>query len=259
MLRSTSAMNFSSGRPLGMLERVTLPLLLSPARHASREKAAEIAYPDRHRQLRCTPRVIVVATDQDDLLSEVGHPGKLRTEACTQYRDAYGAWNVRFVELEICAHVDGQRTLHALQLELPRSERHHLDSGDLERTPVQIHDRLEIRRLWRKVRRGPLDEASLVGFRKQLVVPELVADRRGGLEVHLRSSAERAAEVAGPDLGLGRESRELLEAAEDVPRSLLPRHGQVRARNRPHEDGVAGEDRPRLLPARVVDQGKCCV
>jgi hypothetical protein len=157
---------------------------------------------------------------------------------------------VCLVELEVGSHVDEQRAVRTPLLDLSRGERHHLDPGRLERSAIEVDDRLEVGRLGRELRGRTLDEPLLVHLREQLVVPQLVTDRRGDLEVHPGSAAERAAEVARPDLGLGRQREEpLVEAVEDPPGTLFPVDREVRSRDVADEQAVARQHRPRLLAA----------
>ena len=87
------------------------------------------------------------------------------------------------------------------------------------------------------------------------VVRALEGDRRGHLHVHAGTAAQRAAEMAGPDLALAGQREQLLaQRAEDALRALGLVDGQVGARDVADEQRVAGQHRPRLRPARGVDQ-----
>ena len=98
-------------------------------------------------------------------------------------------------------------------------------------------------------------ELVLVLHPQQRLVRALEADRRGHLEVHAGPAAERAAEVAGPQLGgVGQREQLAVQRAEDPARALLLVHGQVGPGDVAHEQAVAGEHRPRLLAALRVDQ-----
>ena len=201
--------------------------------------------------------VVVVATDEDDLLIAIGKPGELRAEAGAQHRDAHRAGDVGVVELLIGASVDDQGPVGALLLDLSRCQREDLGALGQQRALVERDDRLEVRRLRPELGDRLLDELLLVGDREGRVVLALEADRRGDLHVHPRPAAHRAAEVPGPDLAsVGKAEQLVLERAEDPagPLALLDR--QVRPGDVVDEQGVAGEHRPRLLATATIDQGE---
>jgi hypothetical protein len=112
---------------------------------------------------------------------------------------------VSLVELDVGADVDDQRAGGAALIDLARGERQQLDARGHERPAVQVDDRLEVGRLRAQARERALDELALPETVEQGVVAALVADRRSDLHVHSGTAAERAAEMAGPDLGLRRE------------------------------------------------------
>ena len=68
-------------------------------------------------------------------------------------------------------------------------------------------------------------------------------------------AAQRAAEVAGPDLGRRRAApAAVVQRAEDAARALLLVDREVGPRDVADEQRVAGEHRPRLVAARGVDE-----
>ena len=88
----------------------------------------------------------------------------------------------------------------------------------------------------------------------------LEADRRGGLEVDPGAAAERAAEVARPDLDLVVERQQpLVQRAEHLGGTLAGLDRQVGAGDVADEQRVAGEQRPgRAAAAGVAEQeGRC--
>ena len=110
---------------------------------------------------------------------------------------------------------------------------------------------------------GPSDEVVLSTNSsssrdlEQRLVRALEPDRRRDLEVHARSAAERAAEVAGPDLARVRKRHQLLvERAEDAAGALRLVHREVGPGDVAHEEAVAGEHRPGLVAAGGVDEGE---
>ena len=140
-------------------------------------------------------------------------------------------------------------------LDLARRQRQHLDAVGQQLAAVERDDRLEVRRLRAEAGERVLDERVLVVDRQRRVVGALVADRRGDLHVHPRAAAHRAAEVAGPDLALRRQREQLVaQRAEDPARALGLLDREVGARDVVDEQRVAGQDRPRPLAARGVDE-----
>jgi hypothetical protein len=65
--------------------------LLAPARHAAVQEARDVADPRRRRELRRAPSVLGGASDEDDLLFEIGDLRKPRAEASVECRDEDGA------------------------------------------------------------------------------------------------------------------------------------------------------------------------
>jgi len=112
---------------LEALDPLDRALLAPPFGHAAVEEAAEAANPDRQSKLRGAARVPVVAADQDDLLIAIGQPREASAEAGLDGGDGDRARDVGVVELEVGPHVDQQRALRALVLDLARGERHDLD------------------------------------------------------------------------------------------------------------------------------------
>jgi hypothetical protein len=89
----------------------------------------------------------------------------------------------------------------------------------------------------------------------QRLVGALEADRRGDLEAHAGAAAQRAAQVAGPQLGrVGQRQELVVQRAEDPARPLLLVDGEVRPRDVADEQAVAREHGPRLVAALGVDQ-----
>ena len=159
------------------------------------------ADPDRRRRGRAARASSSSRPDQHDLLLAVGDPGEPGAEAGVQHRDADRAGDVRLVELEVRADVDEQRA-RARASARPGAARAACTS-----TPaVSSGPRLMSTIAWKfggwggssAVARSTKRSSS--SSAKQLVVPALVADRRGDLHVHAGPAAERAAEVPGPDL-----------------------------------------------------------
>ena len=179
---------------------------------------------------RTTP-IVVVATDEDDLLVSIGEPGELRAEASGQHRDADRAGDVGVVELLIGPRVDDQGSVRALLLDLARRQRQDLGSLGQQRALVELDDRLEVRRLWSELGDRLFDELPLVGDRERRVVLALEADRRGDLHVHPGTPAHRAAEVPRPDLAVVGQAQELvLKRVEDSTcpsRSSIARSGRA--------------------------------
>ena len=88
------------------------------------------------------------------------------------------------------------------------------------------------------------------------VVGALEADRRGALQVDPGAAAERAAEVAGPDLDLVVQRQQpLVQRVEHLRGALARLDRQVGAGDVADEERVAGEERPgRAAAARVAEQ-----
>ena len=100
-----------------------------------------------------------------------------------------------------------------------------------------------------------LDELGFVGERQRPVVAALEADRRGGLEVDAGAAAERAAEVAGPDLDLvGQREQPLVQRAEDAGGALARLDRQVGTGDVADEERVAAQHGDRVAAALGVAQ-----
>ena len=212
------------------------------------QEAGELADADGDGELAGVASVVVVAADEDDLLLAVGQPRQLGAEPGVEHRDRDRARDVRVVVLLIGADVDEQRAVAALLLDLARRERKQLHAVGEQRALVELDDRLEVRRLRTELGERLLDELVLVGDRQRRVVRALEADGRGDLHVHARAAAHRAAEVAGPDLDLGRQHEQLVvERAEDPARAFGLLDRQVRTCDVVDEQRVAGQHRPGLL------------
>jgi hypothetical protein len=84
---------------------------------------------------------------------------------------------VRFVELQVGAHVDHQGARQTPLVELAGGERERLHALGDQRPAVELDDRLEVRRLGTQLGERPLHETLLVGLAQQLVVGTLVPDR----------------------------------------------------------------------------------
>ena len=144
---------------------------------------------------------------------------------------------------------------HALLLDLPRRERQQLDPVGEQRPAVELDDRLEVRRLRPEPGQRGRDELVLVGDRQRRVVALLEPDRGRDLQVHARAAAHRAAEVPRPHLDVVAEPEQLaLQRREDPARAVGLLDREVGPRDVVDEQGVAGQDRPRLLAAPGVDQ-----
>ena len=161
------------------------------------------------------------------------------------------------VELLVGPHVHEEGAVAALLFDLARSERQQLDAGRHQGALVEFDDRLEVRRLRPEAREGSFDELVFVVDREGRVVAAFVADRRGDLHVHPGAATHRSAEVTGPDLHLVAEAEKLsVQRAEDAARALFFLDREVGPRDVIDEEGVAGQDSPRLVRARRVDQRK---
>src|SRR5207253_9979892 len=80
------------------------------------------------------------------------------------------------------------------------------------------------------------------------------ADRRAGLLAHPGAAAERAADVAGPDLDEVLVLEETVERAVEPARALLGLDGQVRPGHVADEERVARQEEPgRFLAAAILD------
>ena len=99
------------------------------------------------------------------------------------------------------------------------------------------------------------NSASL-GDRQRRVVGALEADRRGALQVDPGAAAERAAEVAGPDLDLVVQRQQpVVQRVEHLRGAFARLDRQVGAGDVADEERVAGEERPGgAAAARVGEQ-----
>ena len=171
------------------------------ARRSSRpQEAGDAPHADRRREPRGAARVVVVAADEHHVLPRSATQASLVPKPARSAGDADRAGDVRLVELERpCARRRPARR-RATALDLARRERVGLDAV------AGSGPRLSSTMRWKFGGCGPsAGERGVARTRprprsQQRVVRALVADRRRHLEVHPRPAAQRAAEVAGPDL-----------------------------------------------------------
>jgi hypothetical protein len=104
-------------------------------------------------------------------------------------------------------------------------------------------------------RSGAVDEVGLGGDRQRRVVGALEADRRGALQVDPGAAAERAAEVAGPDLDLVVQLKQpVVQGVEHLRGAFARLDRQVWTGDVADEERVAGEERPGSAPAARVGE-----
>src|SRR5579875_872137 len=124
-------------------------------------------------------------------------------------------------------------------------------------TPVQLDDPLEVRRPRRLRSEGGGQEVREVPLQRW-VEAALEADRRRGLRAH-RRSAEGACDVAGEDLDPVAQRDEPSQAVVERLASLARLDGEVGPRGVADEQGVPGQDEPRLAAAGAVADGEAAV
>src|SRR5205823_9439369 len=110
-------------------------------------------------------------------------------------------------------------------------------------------DSLEVRRLGSELVQERPDELILVVDAEVPVEAPLEADRRARLLAHPAAAAERAADVAGPQLDAVAELEQPSQRAEEVAGPFLGLDGEIRACDVADEERVAGQDEPRLVGA----------
>jgi hypothetical protein len=211
--------------------------------------------PDGGEQLGRLQLVAVGSGDDHDLALGWDDLGDLGGKAGVVGRGADRAGDVRLVELLVGARVDragarGDRRLEAARGQ-PRRRGDRLD----QRPAVECDDVLDVGRPLADAPHRVLDELGLVGDRQRPVVTPLEADRRGGLQVDARAAAQRAAQVARPDLDLvGQGEQALVQRAEDPGGALARLDRQVRAGDVADEERVAAEDRNGVAAAAGIAQ-----
>ena len=235
------------------LDPVHRPLLRAPGGHPALEEAAH-RQPDRGQQLGGVALVAVGGGDDDDVGARRGDPRDLGREAGVVGGGAERAGDVGLVELLVGAAVDHHR---ALPRPAPRPRAGLSGAG----VPKSSTSGPRLRPTMCSTFGGlspseptcVLDELGLVGDRQGAVVAALEADRRGGLEVEPGAAAERAAEVAGPDLDLvGQRQQPLVQRAEHVGGALARLDRQVGAGDVADEQRVAAQQRPGVAAAAGV-------
>src|SRR5450432_1267046 len=83
----------------------------------------------------------------------------------------------------------------------------------------------------------------------------LVADRRGDLHIHARTTTQRSAEMPRPQLTvIGELEQRVAQRVKDALRTLLLLDGQVRPGDVADEQRVASQHRPRLRTAGSVSE-----
>ena len=199
-------------------------LLVAPARHPAGEEAGDVAHADRPRELGGAAAVVVVAADErspaapGSAIQASFVPNPARSIVT---HSAPGTW--------ASSNCTSVRTSTTSAPSSSRCSSWRGVSGCASTPSVTSGPRLSATMPGSSAAAGPSpaiacgDERVLVGDRAAAALwRELVADRRGDLHVHARPAAHRAAEVAGPDLGLGRQRQQpLVQRAEDVARALL--------------------------------------
>ena len=184
-----------------------------------------------------------------------GDAGDLGREAGVVGGGAEGAGDVGLVELLVGAAVDDDGAGCDRLLDLVRGHRRRGAEVLDQRPAVEGDDLLDVGRLVAERADRVLDELGLVGDRQRRVVAALEADRRGGLEVDRRAAAERAAEVARPDLDLVVEHQQaLVQGAEHLGRTLARLDREVGPGDVADEQRVAAEQRPGGAAAAGVAQ-----
>ena len=249
---SSSARSCSSGTVRRAIDCGRQPLL-APARHPARQVARDPPHADRGGELGGVQRVGVVAADEHDRLVRAGDPRQPRAEARLQDRVGDRARDVRVVELLRGADVDHRRVG---QLRPGAGSAAAASTGRRsQRAAVDRDDRLEVRRLRAQVGGRAGDERVLLARRR--------AARCGG--ARSRSSSATLRSIDGPPHSdpprcpgqtstSSPSSSSRAQRAEDPARALLLLDREVGPRDVAHEQRVAGQHRPRLRPARGVDQ-----
>ena len=131
---------------------------------------------------------------------------------------------------------------------------HRLGLGQ-KRTAVEGDDALEVRRLRRQIARERPHERFLVRARREAVEAALEADGRARLLAHPGAAAERAADVARPDLGEVAEREQALDRLVQAARAFLLVDREVGPGDVADEERVARDHEPGLVaPARVCDE-----
>jgi hypothetical protein len=155
------------------------------------------------------------------------------------------------VELAGVAAVDERGTILEELLRPLRGERLEHRGVRQQRAAVQLDDALEVRRLRLELARQPPDELALAEAEK-LVVAALEADRRGRLLAHRSAPAERASQVAGPELDVIGELEQAAARAEETVGALVRIDREVGPADRADEERVTGQHEPGIVAAAAV-------
>src|SRR5438477_2355436 len=196
-------------------------------------------------RVQCSPCALglglVVRVHDDGAIGK--HEGGLRREARSRDGDVDGAWSMTARERADGAHVEHDR-LTGVRHRLERRLRPH------ERTAVVLHDPLHVRRARRLRPQREADELVVI-LDQRVVEAALEADRRRRLRAH-RPAAQRAGHVAGIHLDAVAELGEPVQRTEEILGSVVRFDREVGPGRVTDEEGVAGEDEPRLVAATAV-------
>ena len=231
------------------------PLLDPPGGHPALEEAAH-PHADGRQQLGRGALVAAGGGDDDDLGPLRHDPRHLGGEAGVVGGGAEGTGDVGFVELVVGAPVDHEGAACHPLLELVWGHRRRRAEVVEEGAAVDRDDRRHVRWFVAEAADRVLDELRLVGGPERPVVAPLEPDRRGVLEVEAGAAAERAAEVAGPELDLVVEGQQpLVQGAEDVRGPLARLDREVGPGDVADEQRVAAEQGPGgAVAAGVAEQ-----
>ena len=179
----------------------------APARHPAGEEAAELADADGGGELGRASRPSSSSRPTSTISwSRSATQASFVPKPAWSIVIADGAGDVGVVELEVRAHVHDQRAVGALLLHLARGRAARpRRPAVIERAAVQLDDGLEVRRLRPQRPRATASTNSSSSSSRSISLwrrsKPIVEET---FMIHPGPAAERAAEVPGPDLGLGR-------------------------------------------------------
>ena len=200
---------------------------------------------DRGEQPVGAARVLrALAVDRERALG-VEQPAGARADRAGGERQVDGAGQVAGVEGVGGAHVDDGAAGGDQPGELGRAEQRRLASRGSAAARLSSTTRSTCGGRGGSDATRLVDEVALVGDREEAVRPPLVAERRARLLAQARAAAERAADVAGPDLDRVVEVVEAAQGGVQRACALARVGGEVGTPDLADEQRIAGQERER--------------
>ena len=154
-----------------------------------------------------------------------------------------------------CPAVDQRHAVAEQRSEVERRDSRKRRGRRQQRTPVELDDPAEVRRLQPESVGGRCDELRFLIDSQHRVGTPLIADRRPWRLAHRSAAAQRAPDVSREHLHVIGQIEDPLQRMEQLRRSLLRLDSEVRTRDISDEQRIARQHRARTgATAAVEDQ-----